>query len=994
MLPPPLPAVVRGGFFADKASFLGEKHWGLPLSRPGRLEVHWGRRVGPFCHPGWIQDSVSFPSPAEGVPAGVPSLRTGFRERQSFGLRDSTAPRQGRNRKGAFNPRLLQSTVRSPQGFRRFPASTRSVDTQHVHLYHQVQDGDHHDGAVIGSPQRLDGVHRPKRRLLPDTGSSREPQVSSLYLERTTPTVSSPMFWSVYGSTGFHTDDGSDFSGFSQERDSTTSLPRRLASSRPVRTGGSHLDSDTFGALQATGSPNKLGKVKSPSFSGENFPRGGDSLYSFEGFSDKDSCRQSSEPSGLLPGDQATQGKAVVGTAGPYGFSLTTSSRRASQDEKSSVLPGQGLGQSGSGRDTTDSVGHGQLRGPSMVVRRDQPSSGAVPSPGFARLLPLHRRVFRGLGRLGASPVSERHVVYFGTGSTHQPARTEGDSSRASSLRRHVPGEDGGRLLRQHNCAGVPSQAGRDALFFSQYRGPDDPPVGGTEVSHACNTVCPGVCQCSCRLPQSRVAGHINRMDSAPRGVQFPLETQGASPHRPLCHQAQLQDPDFHFAIQGPHGDCGGCVPVQLGQSTPVRFSTICNSQESPQQTSKLPGYNTPSHRTILAAEGMVPRPPPDDQRHSPPPTTSTGPVTATTRTPLPPRSPRASTSRLESVKRLLRFKGYSRKVAQFLAGAKRHSTLMNYQYKWKRYRTWCRRNGYTVSNPSSQKFAEFLVHLRLDCHLSVSAIKGYKAMLNSVFRFKGFDLSSDPVLRDIISACCRQVPRPINRTPSWNLDVVLKALVRPPFEPIGQASIRHLTMKTLFLVALATARRVGELQACSFQIAVQGDDLILSYLPEFAAKTESVSNPVTREFRLRSLSTVVGREDEERLLCPVRALKWYRDRTTSQPRPRQLFLSVRKPSRPISKAAISFFLRETIKFAHASLPDECCPAIRVRAHDIRGIATSVLWWRNKPMSAILEAACWKTQSVFASYYLSDLQRSEGDIFALGPFVAAGEVVP
>ena len=51
--------------------------------------------------------------------------------------------------------------------------------------------------------------------------------------------------------------------------------------------------------------------------------------------------------------------------------------------------------------------------------------------------------------------------------------------------------------------------------------------------------------------------------------------------------------------------------------------------------------------------------------------------------------------------------------------------------------------------------------------------------------------------------------------------------------------------MKTLFLVALATAKRVGELQALSNCVAVQGDDMILSYLPEFAAKPESAVNLV-----------------------------------------------------------------------------------------------------------------------------------------------------
>ena len=184
----------------------------------------------------------------------------------------------------------------------------------------------------------------------------------------------------------------------------------------------------------------------------------------------------------------------------------------------------------------------------------------------------------------------------------------------------------------------------------------------------------------------------------------------------------------------------------------------------------------------------------------------------------------------------------------------------------------------------------------------------------------------------------------------------------------------------------------MGELHALSRVTATQGEDLILSYLPEFVAKTETGLNPIPREFRLRSLSSVVGREDEERLLCPVRALHQYLQ-TTSSSWPRNLFVSVRDPKRPMSKAAISFFLRDTIKTAHESFPGDLGPLFKVRAHDIRGIATSMLLWKNSSIASILEAACWKTHSVFADYYLRDIQRQEGDVSALGPVIAAGDLV-
>ena len=148
--------------------------------------------------------------------------------------------------------------------------------------------------------------------------------------------------------------------------------------------------------------------------------------------------------------------------------------------------------------------------------------------------------------------------------------------------------------------------------------------------------------------------------------------------------------------------------------------------------------------------------------------------------------------------------------------------------------------------------------------------------MLNSVLSLKGFNLSEAPVLEDLVKAFAVEVSRPQITTPNWNLDVVLRTLTLPPFEPLRSASFRDLTKKTIFLLALATAKRVGELQALSHSFAWQGDDVILSYLPEFVAKTEMWSNPLPREFRLKSLTGILGRDAVERLLCPVRALRLF----------------------------------------------------------------------------------------------------------------------
>lgn len=51
---------------------------------------------------------------------------------------------------------------------------------------------------------------------------------------------------------------------------------------------------------------------------------------------------------------------------------------------------------------------------------------------------------------------------------------------------------------------------------------------------------------------------------------------------------------------------------------------------------------------------------------------------------------------------------------------------------------------------------------------------------------------------------------------PPWDLSLVLQGLSRTLFEPLSTTLMRHLTLKMVFLLAITTARRVGDLQMLS----------------------------------------------------------------------------------------------------------------------------------------------------------------------------------
>ena len=54
--------------------------------------------------------------------------------------------------------------------------------------------------------------------------------------------------------------------------------------------------------------------------------------------------------------------------------------------------------------------------------------------------------------------------------------------------------------------------------------------------------------------------------------------------------------------------------------------------------------------------------------------------------------------------------------------------------------------------------------------------------------------------------------------TPTWDLPTVLLTLANPPFEPIDQITLKYLTLKTVFLLAVCSANRVHELKALDAQ--------------------------------------------------------------------------------------------------------------------------------------------------------------------------------
>ncbi|KAK0152737.1 hypothetical protein N1851_005729 [Merluccius polli] len=265
----------------------------------------------------------------------------------------------------------------------------------------------------------------------------------------------------------------------------------------------------------------------------------------------------------------------------------------------------------------------------------------------------------------------------------------------------------------------------------------------------------------------------------------------------------------------------------------------------------------------------------------------------------------------------------------------------------------------------------------RLDAGLAASTIKVYVAAISAQHnRVDGVTVGSHTLVTRFLKGAQRLRPPLRNPVPRWDLPLVLGALSRPPFEPLQDLGLDVLSMKTAFLLAIASARRVSELHALS----VHGECLIwhpgdtgvtLRPNPSFLSKTFStafVNQPLTLAAFSPS-SQEMGPGQDGAPLCPVRALRRYLQLTAGIRRSDSLFVCHTGPRRghALSKQRLSRWIVGAIELSYSSGGVPVPP--HVRSHSTRGVAASWAALRGVPLSDICAAASWSSPCTFARFY-------------------------
>ena len=126
----------------------------------------------------------------------------------------------------------------------------------------------------------------------------------------------------------------------------------------------------------------------------------------------------------------------------------------------------------------------------------------------------------------------------------------------------------------------------------------------------------------------------------------------------------------------------------------------------------------------------------------------------------------------------------------------------------------WCITNQVDFRSPPVKSVADFLMYLFEDKKLQPSTIDGYRSAIADKLGNTPVNISKDDNLTRLLESFHRDRPKGRRGIPAWNLSLVLHQLTKAPFEPLREASLKHLTFKTVFLLALGSGKRRSEIHA------------------------------------------------------------------------------------------------------------------------------------------------------------------------------------
>ncbi len=609
-----------------------------------------------------------------------------------------------------------------------------------------------------------------------------------------------------------------------------------------------------------------------------------------------------------------------------------------------------------------------------------------VPVPGshvgsFMSSQDANDRCFsHGLGSDLRGTLRSRSVEGPSSLMAHQPSGDVGCVSCSQEFPSRSQGPPCACPLRQHIGGLLHKSPGGFAVTSTVQTGVPNPPVVPREVVVSASNLHPWGPQYRSRHPVETGA-EARGMEASPRGGGADMEEVRPGTSGSVCVSRDVSLPTLVL----PHASSSsrtGCDDTDVAEASSVCISPDCSAPRGTGESSPGPGPTT-SYCPAVAGQSMIPKSILPSRRASSGAPRQEGPSVPSGGLDISPPSRTMETVGLASEGAQLINSGLSTEVVETILHSRAPSTRKLYALKWKIFASWCSDHQLDPVNCPVGTVLEFLQD-RFTAGLAPSTLKVYVAAISAYhIPLGGTSMGNEPLVSRFLHGTMRLRPAARTRVPTWDLAIVLQGLSLAPFEPLEEVPAKFLTLKALFLLAISSLKRIGDLQALSVAPSCLefAPGMVKAFLHPKPGYIPKVPANVARSIMLQAFCPPPFQDaDQERhnLLCPVRALDAYVHRAALWRKNGQLFICFGPPNQgsPASKQRMSKWVVEAISLAYESAGQPSPMA--VRSHSTRSMAASKALISGVTLQEVCDAAGWSSPHTFVRFYSLDLDSTPG----------------
>ena len=913
----------------------------------------------------------------------------------------ASAYRQECNRIGPQSniSRVFQPTFSGAQAQQQVEAYTGPKQTQSFPQGGKIQNGDTGNHQNIPPARGVGNLSRLQGCLLPHTNTGSIQEISQISCPGPDIPVQGVTLWPVHSAHGVHCiSKGGEIDGHTHGYKNPP-VPRRLVGESQIPRNLSPTYPNPRQNVPGSRLAGKFREIRAGTQTGLRLRR----------LPVRSQIRPGQTDPGPVakPSGQDTSTPCITGLSGPTvhvphrpadSHGKTSSPRPAAHETHTVASQKQLAGTRISREDYPSS----KIPAPSltMVARGRQCASRPTITPSKTCSANIYRRIKRRVGRSLRRVHCKRVLVGAGNQAAHKLSGTQSGVPSSQRVPRPLCRQDSVSGNRQHYSSRLHKQGRRHEVGPTVCPTVEDLDLVFPATSDSKSPTHSRPLKCDSRQAIQTGSDHSNRVVPPPRSFSTNMQAMAPPSNRPVCHEVQPQVTSVCVSSTGLPGCSSGCTHSAMGGPGCIRLPTDRHIGQSGGETTGLPVQETHSdcpgvaqHALVLGlGEHVQPGPPqPTQPAQSANTALQSDPSQKSDKSKSPCLAPRATK---------IKEQGFSEAVAARIEAPQRRSTRSVYEAKWTIFTKWCVTNQVDFRSPPVKSVADFLMYLFEDKKLQPSTIDGYRSAIADKLGDTSVNISKEGNLTRLLDSFHRDRPRGRRGIPSWNLSLVLHQLTKAPFEPLREASLKLLTFKTVFLLALGSGKRRSEIHAWQHKnIRHQSDWSKVSLFPSpsFLSKNqlakegpESVA-PVV----IPALAPTLDRSlKSDRSLCPVRALRYYLDRTSDSRQDKELvFVSFKKGfDKDISPATISSWIKQTVILCYELSDHQAHTLHQVKAHDVRAFAASKAFQSGVSLEQILSACHWKSHNTFTQFYLKDVAWADSEHYHLGPVVAAQQI--